>query len=144
MFEKENLEEEVRKFWDKNKTDKKALSLNNEAKPYYFLDGPPYATGHIHMGTAWNKILKDFYLRYNRMLGKNVWARPGYDCHGLPTELKVEKKLGIRDKKEIESRVGIAKFNEECYKFSTEFIGTMNEEFENLGVWMDWDNPYRT
>ncbi|HIJ99838.1 TPA: isoleucine--tRNA ligase [archaeon] len=144
MFEKENLEEEVRKFWDKNKTEKKALALNEKAEPYYFLDGPPYATGHIHMGTAWNKILKDFYLRYHRMTGKNVWARPGYDCHGLPTELKIEKKLGIKDKKEIESRIGIARFNEECYKFSTEFIGTMNQEFANLGVWMDWDNTYRT
>ncbi|MBI4174087.1 MAG: isoleucine--tRNA ligase, partial [Candidatus Aenigmarchaeota archaeon] len=110
---------------------------------FYFLDGPPYATGSIHMGTAWNKILKDTFIRFWRMAGFNVWDQPGYDTHGLPIENKVEKDFQIKSKSDIE-KLGIEKFIHECRKFATKYIGIMNAQFADLGVWMDWPNPYLT
>ncbi len=137
------MEKEVKEFWEKNNIPERALNLRKGAKKFFFMDGPPYATGYIHMGTAWNKILKDFYIRFFRMLGYDVWAQPGYDTHGLPIENKVEKKLGFKNKRDIED-FGVERFNEECKKFATEFIEIMNKQFHNLGVWMDWKNPYLT
>ncbi len=137
------IEKEVKEFWEKNNIPEKALSFRKGCKKFFFMDGPPYATGYIHMGTAWNKILKDFYIRFFRMLGYDVWAQPGYDTHGLPIENKVEKKLGFKSKQDIE-KYGIEKFNEECRKFATEFIEIMNSQFSSLGVWMNWKNPYLT
>src|SRR3989344_4958028 len=133
-------EEEIQKFWEKNGIAHKAKRHGHK---FYFLDGPPYATGSIHMGTAWNKILKDAYIRFWRMNGFNVWDQPGFDTHGLPIENKVEKKLGFKTKKDIE-KFGVENFNNECKKFATEFIGRMTGQFKNLGVWMDWENPYLT
>ncbi len=138
-----NIEKEVIEFWEKNNIPKKALEIRKGNKKFFFMDGPPYATGYIHMGTAWNKILKDFYMRFFRLLGYDVWSQPGYDTHGLPIEIKVEQKLGFTNKHDIE-KYGIDKFNEECKKFATEFIDIMNKQFYNLGVWMDWENPYLT
>jgi len=137
------LEKEVKEFWEKHNIPEKVLNSRKGRKKFFFMDGPPYATGYIHMGTAWNKILKDFYLRFFRMLGFDVWSQPGYDTHGLPIENKVEKKLGFKNKQDIE-KFGIEKFNNECKKFATEFIEIMSNQFANLGVWMDWKNPYLT
>lgn len=95
------------------------------------------------MGTALNKILKDSYIRFFRMSGFKVWDQPGYDTHGLPIENKVEQMLNFKSKSDIE-KFGIDKFIEECRKFSTKFIVVMSNEFNNLGVWMDWNNPYLT
>lgn len=137
-------EEYIQAFWSANGIPNKARHMNSKAKKkFYLMDGPPYATGHIHLGTALNKVLKDVAMRSRRMQGYNVFDRPGYDTHGLPIEHKMEKKLGFSNKSDIE-RFGIAKFVEECKKFATEFIGTMNAEFLDLGVWMDWENPYLT
>jgi len=139
--EEENL---LQANWKKQGIEKKAREQSlAKDKPFYFMDGPPYATGHIHLGTALNKILKDVALRSHRMLGYSVFDRPGYDTHGLPIENRVEKELGLKDKKEIEE-LGVEKFVERCRAFATQYIDTMNQEFENLGVWMDWDNPYMT
>ena len=137
-------EEKVRKFWREKKVAEKARKLNAKgAKKFYMMDGPPYASGHIHMGTALNKIVKDITLRQKRMQGFKVRDQPGYDTHGLPIENKVEKKLGFKTKAEIEN-YGVEKFIHECRKYATEYIGIMNEDFNNLGVWMDWENPYLT
>ncbi|HLD83308.1 MAG TPA: class I tRNA ligase family protein, partial [archaeon] len=84
-------EQEVQDFWAKNDSYAKAKALRAKGQKFYFLDGPPYATGAIHMGTAWNKVLKDAYIRYFRMSGFNVRDQPGYDTHGMPIENKVEK-----------------------------------------------------
>ncbi|MEM0473171.1 MAG: isoleucine--tRNA ligase [Candidatus Aenigmatarchaeota archaeon] len=143
MTDFEKMELEIKTFWEKNKIQSKARKRNLGKKKFYFLDGPPYATGYIHIGTAWNKIIKDSYLRYRRMKGYDVWDRPGYDTHGLPIENKVEQKLGLRSKSDIE-KMGIENFNKECRKFATQFIDIMNKQFEDLGAWMDWDNPYLT
>ncbi len=137
------LEKQVMDFWKKSGIFKKYASNRNGAKKYYFLDGPPYATGSIHLGTAMNKTLKDFFMRFFSMLGYEVSMQPGYDTHGLPIENKIEKQLNFRSKADIEI-FGVEKFNGECKKFATKFIGIMNEQFRNLGVWMDWDNPYLT
>ncbi len=137
-------EKEIIQLWEKEKIREKFLKLNkNSKKTFYMMDGPPYATGSIHMGTALNKILKDISIRSQNMQGLNVFARPGYDTHGLPIEHKVEKQLGFKTKEEIEA-YGIEKFVKECKNFATKFIDTMNSEFNDLGSWFDWDNPYIT
>jgi len=136
-------EEQIMDFWAENDIVKKALAPRKKLEKFYFLDGPPYATGAIHIGTAQNKILKDFYIRTFRMFGFDVWNQPGYDTHGVPIENKVEKKLGFTSKKDIE-KFGVERFIKECKAFVNEFIPIMNKQFLNLGVWMDWDNPYIT
>ncbi len=136
-------EQEIINFWEKKHIYQKLKHASAKNKKFYFLDGPPYATGSIHIGTAWNKILKDAYIRFWRMIGFNVWDQPGYDTHGLPIENKVEKQLQIKSKADIE-RLGIEKFIVECRNFATKFISTMNSQFANLGVWMDWNSPYIT
>src|SRR3989338_1317689 len=133
-------EEEIKRFWGSHNIYEKS---KRSGKKFYFVDGPPYATGSIHMGTAWNKILKDAYIRFWRMNGFNVWDQPGYDTHGLPIENKVEKESQIKSKSDIE-RLGIEKFTQECRKFATKYIDIMNQQFIDLGVWMDWSNPYLT
>lgn len=136
-------ETKIAAFWKAKKIYEKAKKLRASGRKFYFLDGPPYATGFIHMGTGWNKILKDAFIRFWRARGFDVWDQPGYDTHGLPIENKIEKELGLTGKAQIE-KFGIDKFNEKCRKFATQFIDTMNAEFEDLGVWMDWSNPYLT
>ncbi|MDI6798937.1 MAG: isoleucine--tRNA ligase [Candidatus Aenigmarchaeota archaeon] len=136
-------EEKVLRFWKKNKIYEKAKKLRKKVKTFYFLDGPPYATGSIHVGTAFNKVLKDCYLRFLRMQNLNVWDQPGYDTHGVPIENKVEQELGFKTKKDIE-KYGVEKFVKMCREFATKFIDVMAEQFSNLGVWMDWKNPYLT
>ncbi len=146
MFEHFNphkTEEEVIGFWKKGKVYSRIRKEARGRKPFFFADGPPYATGDIHMGTGWNKIIKDTYIRFWRIRGFDVWDQPGYDSHGTPIEYQVEKKLGFSSKKDIEA-YGTAKFIRECRKFATRFINVMSKEFANLGVWMDWDNPYIT
>lgn len=136
-------ENEVSEFWARKKIAEKVRKLNAKGKGFFMMDGPPYASGNIHMGTALNKIIKDITIRQKRMQGFSVLDQPGYDTHGLPIENKVEKRLGFKTKGEIES-YGVDKFVAECKKFATEYIGIMNSEFDNLGVWMDWKNPYLT
>src|SRR3989338_10316803 len=136
-------EEQVKQLWKQQEIYEKLKDKLKNKKKFYFLDGPPYATGSIHIGTAWNKILKDCYIRFWRMSGFDVLDQPGYDTHGLPIENKVEQKLQIKSKADIE-RLGVENFNRECHAFVSQFIEVMNKQFLNLGVWMDWDNPYNT
>lgn len=137
------MENEIKRFWSQRRIYEKAKNLRKGEKKFYMLDGPPYATGYTHIGTAWNKILKDCYIRFFRMMGFDVWDKPGYDTHGLPIENKVQDILRFKSKAEIE-KYGIAKFIERCRKFATQYIDTMNQEFYDLGVWMDWSSPYLT
>ncbi|MBU3907253.1 MAG: isoleucine--tRNA ligase [Nanoarchaeota archaeon] len=144
MYNHKEVEEEVFKNWNKKKISLKSRKQNSNSKnKYYFMDGPPYATGHIHMGTALNKVLKDIAMRSRRMQGFDVFDRPGYDTHGVPIEFQVEKEIDVTSKQDIE-KYGVKKFVEKCKDFATRHINVMNKEFENLGVWMDWDNPYLT
>ncbi len=137
------LEKDVRALWERTQVYEKVKKAGESGKAYYFLDGPPYTTGSIHIGTAWNKILKDTVIRYRRMQGLHVRDQPGYDMHGLPIEVKVEQALGIKSKKEIEAQ-GIDKFVSTCREYAMRFKSKMTDEFKSLGVWMDWGKPYLT
>jgi Isoleucyl-tRNA synthetase (EC 6.1.1.5) len=121
----------------------KIKEKNKGVKKFYFLDGPPYVTNPIHVGTAWNKIIKDSYLRFYRMNGYDVWDIPGYDMHGLPIEVQVEQKLNFKTKKDIEN-FGIDKFINKCREYALENLKIQERQFKNLGILMDWDNPYMT
>lgn len=136
-------EQEVLEFWKSQAIYEASKKQNAKGKPFYMMDGPPYATGHIHLGTALNKTLKDVALRMKRLQGYDVFDRPGYDTHGIPIELQVEKEIGSTSKHDIE-KYGVKKFIERCRTFATQHIDIMNGEFQNLGIWMDWDNPYLT
>lgn len=136
-----NIERNIEEYWERNDIINKVL--NRGHKKFYFLDGPPYVTGSIHIGTAWNKILKDFILRYKRMNGYYVWSIPGYDTHGLPIETTVEKELRVTNKREI-VRMGIDKFNKRCRELVEKNIMVQTNQFKSLCVWMDWNNYYAT
>jgi len=135
------VEREVRAFWERERIYEKVKSKGDRL--FFFVDGPPYTTGRIHLGTAWNKVIKDTILRFKRMQGYKVADTPGWDMHGLPIEVKVEQILGFRTKRDIE-RYGIEKFVKKCYEYALKNKDTMTEQFKALGVWMDWENPYMT
>ena len=136
-------EQDILKFWEDNDIRQKANEKNKDGKPFYFLDGPPYTSGQIHLGTAWNKSIKDMVTRYKRMKGFDVWDRAGYDMHGLPTEGKVQKKLGMKTKEDI-LKYGLAKFINDCRNFAQTNLKQMNKDFKRVGVWLDFDNAYET
>jgi len=138
------IEQEIFDFWEKKKIYEKIKKKLANSPKYDFLDGPPYTTGKIHLGTSWNYALKDSYRRFLRMSGVNVHDQPGFDTHGLPIENKVEKKLGLQTKKEILEKVGIERFVKECQAFALENIKPMIADFKRLGVFMDWKRPYLT
>jgi len=144
MYDFKEIESDILKLWSSKKIFKKAMEKNKDGKPFYFCDGPPYATGSIHPGTGWNKVIKDSVCRYWRMKGFNVRAQAGYDTHGLPIEVKVEQEMKIKNKHEIEDKVGIEKFIKHCKDFATKYIEKMGGQFESLGVWLDFENPYIT
>ncbi len=126
--------------WEKNKT-YNALIKHNEGKPLFVLhDGPPYANGNIHLGTALNKCLKDFIVRYKNMAGFQAPYVPGWDTHGLPTELKARKKAGLDSHTTI-SDVELRKL---CKEFTLGYLDDQRSQFKRLGVMGEWDHPYIT
>ena len=133
-------EPEMLKNWQQTRLYEQVMK-NNEGKPLYVLhDGPPYANGIIHLGTALNKCLKDFILRYKNMSGFKAPYVPGYDTHGLPTELKARKKAGM----ESSEQVSALQLRKICRDFALGFVESQREQFERLGVLGEWDNPYLT
>jgi len=142
-YQAREIEDSVQAYWKEEHIYEKVTGMHRDDDDFFFVDGPPYTTGHIHLGTAWNKIIKDCLLRYHRMRGKNVIARAGYDMHGLPIEVRVEQNLGFSSKKDIES-FGIGPFIEQCRTFAATNKDIMSEQFKRLGVWMDFDDPYQT
>ena len=109
------------------------------APKFVLHDGPPYANGQIHLGTALNKILKDLVVKSRTMAGYDSPYVPGYDCHGLPIELNVERELGPKKRD-----MSTADFRRACRAYAERFIGVMTEEFKRLGVFGDWEHPYMT
>src|SRR3989344_7527864 len=101
MYDPIKIESDVFKFWEKNKIYYKAKEKNKGNTKFYYLDGPPYTTGTIHIGHAWGKALRDSVLRYKRMKGFDEYDQAGFDMHGLPIEHKVEEKLGLKSKADI-------------------------------------------
>jgi isoleucyl-tRNA synthetase len=141
------LEEWVKEFWESRKVYDlvRKRSLERGERKFYFLDGPPYTSAKsIHVGTAWNKVIKDVILRYYRMMGFAVWDKPGFDTHGLPIEVKIEQELGVKTKRDIVEKIGVDRFVEECKRFAEENLKGQTKRFRELGVFMDWENPYVT
>ncbi len=134
-------EPQLLKFWQDNKIYEELQEKNlREGKGKFILhDGPPYANGHIHIGHALNKILKDIIVKYHSMNGNYSPFIPGWDCHGLPIELQVDKSLG----KEKES-IDILRKRQLCRDYAEKFINIQREEFIRLGVFGYWDTPYIT
>ena len=137
-----NKEPSILESWEKNKIFEK-IRKNSKGKEKFVLhDGPPYANGHIHMGTALNKILKDMIIRFHQMNGKDSVYVPGWDCHGLPIEWKIEERY--KKKKKNKDEVPIKDFRNECREFAQEWIKIHIKEFKRLGVVGDFENYYST
>ncbi len=135
-------EPEILKLWQKiNLYDELRKSRKGEEK-FVLHDGPPYANGNIHMGTALNKILKDIIVRFHQMDGKDSVYVPGWDCHGLPIEWKIEEQY--KKNKKNKNEVPIVEFRKECRAFAEKWIDIHKDQFKRLGVVGDWDNYYST
>jgi len=128
--------------WEKNKIFKKLRESSKGREKFILHDGPPYANGHIHMGTAFNKILKDIIIRFHQMNGKDSVYVPGWDCHGLPIEWKIEEQY--KKKKKNKDEVPIKDFRQECREFAKKWIEIHIKEFKRLGVVGDFENYYST
>lgn len=135
-------EPEILKKWQDTDLQGK-LRAHGNGKPKYVLhDGPPYANGNIHIGHAVNKILKDVIIKSWTMMGYDAPYVPGWDCHGLPIEWKIEEKY--REEGKNKDDVDILAFRDECRKFAQEWVDIQSAQFQRLGVTGDWKNPYRT
>ncbi|HAL29472.1 MAG TPA: isoleucine--tRNA ligase [Coriobacteriia bacterium] len=133
-------EPEWLRFWEENDIYRRSLEATRDGEPFVLHDGPPYANGHIHMGTAYNKVLKDLIVKYKSMRGCYSPYVPGWDCHGQPIEHQVEKNLGPAKMAAISQ----AKLRELCRDYALKFVDVQREEFKRLGVRGDWDDPYLT
>jgi len=127
-------------FWERLGLHDRALRLNAGHEPFVLHDGPPYANGHIHMGTAFNKVLKDLIVKYKTMRGYYAPYVPGWDCHGQPIEHQVEKNLGPERMKTISQ----AELRSLCREYAMEYVGVQAAEFKRLGVIGDFEDPYLT
>ncbi|MEM3291488.1 MAG: isoleucine--tRNA ligase [Saccharolobus sp.] len=145
-YDPKKVEEEIIRYWNGNKIYNKLKSkMNEREKKFLFIDGPPYPSSPTpHIGTIWNKVIKDCILRYERLLGKKVYDQPGYDTHGLPIEVAIEKQLGISNKQEIIDKIGVQNFINKCKEFALYNASQMTQYFKDVGVFMDWENPYYT
>ena len=131
-------EKELLEYWDKNQTYQK-MQQKGSKKNYILHDGPPYANGHIHLGHTLNKVLKDIIVKYKTMKGHYAPYVPGWDCHGLPIEHQVDKKLGSK-----KDSTPINEKRKLCRDYAKRFLDIQRDEFKQLGVFGDWDNPYIT
>jgi isoleucyl-tRNA synthetase len=125
--------------WDAIDLYSKIREKRRGAPKFVLHDGPPYANGHIHLGHALNKILKDLVVKSRTMAGFDAPYVPGYDCHGLPIELKVDRELGPKKRD-----MSLADIRRACRASAERFVGIMTDEFRRLGVFGEWDRPYRT
>src|SRR3569833_2457094 len=132
-------EPEILSRWADNKLYARILEARRNSPPYEQHDGPPYANGNIHYGHIHNKILKDIIVKYRTMAGHYVEYKPGWDCHGLPIELAVQRALG--DKIAGMSPVDI---RAACHDYAMKWVGIPRDEFIRLGVFGTWDDPYLT
>ena len=133
-------EPEILDFWDNIDIYKRIRDLRNNSDNFILHDGPPYANGSIHLGHSVNKILKDITIKSKTLLGKNAPYVPGWDCHGLPIELNVEKKHGKRSELVQDKK----KFQEACKEYALTQIDNQKNDFIRLGVFGEWDNPYKS
>jgi isoleucyl-tRNA synthetase len=135
-------EPEMLKRWKEMDIYARQREASKGHEKFILHDGPPYANGHLHIGHALNKILKDVISRSQQMMGKDANYVPGWDCHGLPIEWKIEEKY--RDAGKDKDDVPIVKFRKECREFADGWLNIQREEFKRMGIVGDWDNPYTT
>ncbi len=135
-------EPKILENWDKTKLYEKLRKKSAGKEKFILHDGPPYANGHIHMGTALNKILKDIVTKFHQMNNKDSIYVPGWDCHGLPIEWKIEEEY--KKKKKNKDEIPTKDFRKECREFAQKWIGIHKNEFKRLGVIGDWENYYST
>ncbi len=138
-----SMEDEVRDFWDEKSIVEKSYKLNDDKEVFTFFDGPPTANGKPHVGHVLTRVIKDLIPRYKVMKGYKVLRKAGWDTHGLPVELEIEKKLGINGKEAIEE-FGVENFINECKKSVFTYTNMWKEMSEKIGFWVDMDNPYIT
>ena len=138
------LEQEISDYWKKNKIFEKSIESRPKDKKWTFLDGPPFVTGVPHYGTLLSSIPKDVFARFMTMKGYRVRRVWGWDGHGLPIENKVEEKLGVKRKKDIEEKIGVGKFIEECKKYVNEVSQDWEWYVEHIGRWVNFKNAYKT
>ncbi len=136
------LEPQLLKYWNDTSIEQKMKIAGRSKEKFILHDGPPYANGNLHIGHALNKILKDVINRSQQMMGKDARYVPGWDCHGLPIEWKIEEKY--RKNKKNKDNVPIVEFRKECRDFATHWINVQREEFKRMGILGDWDHPYTT
>ena len=132
-------EPEILKKWEEGRIYQKLREMAKDRPKYILHDGPPYANGHIHIGTALNKILKDLIIKSKNMAGFNGEYVPGWDCHGLPIEHQVDKELGSK-----KASYSISDKRKLCRLFASKFLDIQRQEFKRLGVMGEWNNPYQT
>jgi len=137
------IEEEIMKFWQEDKTFEKSVEQRNASDSYVFYDGPPFATGLPHYGHIVASTMKDIVPRFWTMRGKRVERRWGWDCHGLPIENIVEKKLNLNGRKDIE-KLGVDKFNEACCSNVLLYADEWKKFIQRFGRWVDMENDYKT
>src|SRR5689334_19767986 len=132
-------EPQVLARWAEERAYERVLEARAGAPRFVFHDGPPYANGHIHYGTIFNKVLKDFVTKYQSLAGRLTRFVPGWDCHGLPIELNVERSLG-----EKKGKLPAASLRAACRKEAEKWIDVQRGEFKRLGCFGTWDTPYLT
>lgn len=137
------IEEKVLKFWKEHRIFEKSLELRKKAKPFRFFEGPPTANGRPHMGHVQGRVFKDIVPRFKSMQGYFVERKAGWDTHGLPVEIEVEKELGLKNKQEIE-KFGIAEFNERAKASVLKYKEEWERMTDRIGFWMDLEHPYIT
>jgi len=144
VYVPEKIERHVSNFWKEKKIPDKIVKMDWKRPKFYLLDGPPYVNGVPHVGHAKTTIFKDIWGKFKYMQGYGVWFQPGFDCGGLPIENKVEELLGIKSKTEIETKIGVDKFIEECKKFAMGNEKVWLDFYKKIGAWRGWLKPYLT
>ena len=138
-----SMEHEVMKFWEENDCFGKLRAKNAGHERFRFIDGPITANNPMGVHHAWGRTLKDTFLRYNAMKGKDCRYQNGFDSQGLWVEVEVEKELGFKTKKDIEA-YGMDQFTRKCVDRVRHFSSVITEQSKRLGQWMDWENSYFT
>lgn len=142
-YKPDSVEKKILKFWDEKNIFQKSIDNRKGCKPYVFLEGPPTANGMPHPGHILTRVVKDLILRYQTMKGHYILRKAGWDTHGLPVEIEVEKELGLSDKQEVEN-YGISDFNKECKKCVFKYENVWVDMTKRIGFWLDMNDPYIT
>ncbi|HEX9817071.1 MAG TPA: class I tRNA ligase family protein, partial [Candidatus Thermoplasmatota archaeon] len=142
-YRADELERSIIEFWNTNDTFRRSISNRRGKDPFVWLEGPPTANGLPHAGHVLTRTMKDVVCRYKTMRGYYVERKAGWDCHGLPVEIEVEKELGLKNKQDIET-YGVAAFNQKCRESVFRYKKEWEDTCARLGQWVDFENPYVT